>query len=127
MLHIFSHKYLFRCKELEARIRVLEVELSEAGASSKSKIAELEGALERTKGDLAGQKSALEEKLSSLEAAVADRNDLEKRLGSTVEEKEANDIRIATLKEELDLMAQDNRWGFSSDVCSRYLFAIRGQ
>ena len=93
------------------------MELSEAGASSKSKISELEGALERTKRDLAGQKSALEEKLSSLEAAVADRNDLEKRLGSTVEEKEANDIRIATLKEELDLMAQDNRWGFSSDVC----------
>ena len=42
---------------------------------------------------------------------MADRNDLEKRLGSTVEEKEANDIRIATLKEELDLMTQDNRWG----------------
>lgn len=97
-----------RCKELEARIRVLEAELSEA-ASSKSKITELEGALERTKGDLAGQKSALEGKLSSLEAAVADRNDLEKRLGSTIEEKEANDIRIATLKEELDLMTQDNR------------------
>ena len=54
-------------------------------------------------------RSALEDKLSSLEAAVADRNDLEKRLGSTMEEKEANDIRIATLKEELDLMAQDNR------------------
>ena len=87
---------------------VLEAELSEA-ASSKSKITELEGALERTKGDLAGQKSALEGKLSSLEAAVADRNDLEKRLGSTIEEKEANDIRIATLKEELDLMTQDNR------------------
>ena len=102
---------LLRCKELEARIRVLEEELSEAGASSKSKINELEGALERTKRDLAAQRSALEEKLSSLEAAVADRNDLEKRLGSTVEEKEANDIRIATLKEELDLMTQDNRLG----------------
>ena len=106
----------FRCKELEARIRVLEEELSEAGASSKSKINELEGALERTKSDLAAQRSALEEKLSSLEAAVADRNDLEKRLGSTVEEKEANDIRIATLKEELDLMTQDNRWGFGSSL-----------
>ena len=57
---------------------------------------------------MAGQKRDLAEKLSSLEAAVADRNDLEKRLGSTTEEKEANDIRIATLKEELDLLAQDN-------------------
>ena len=65
---------------------------------------------------MAGQRAALEEKLSSLEAAVADRNDLEKRLGATVEEKEANDIRIATLKEELDLMAQDNRWGGIVDV-----------
>ena len=93
---------------MEARIRVLEAELAEA-ASTKSTVTELEKALERTKMDLAGQQRDLAEKLSSLEAAVADRNDLEKRLGSTTEEKEANDIRIATLKEELDLLAQDNR------------------
>ncbi|XP_059093400.1 myosin-11-like [Tigriopus californicus] len=96
-----------KCQDLEKQIKVLEAALADA-LKAQDESAHLEDVIQELRAEITNQKEELEAKLNSLQDLVREREQMKQEWLKLEEEKTGCDQKIQTLKQQLELLTQDN-------------------